>query len=197
MSNVKVRREEAVVTLLDNVRNLAGPVEVSKENIDDINAKLVEIADHTEYWNEQEFPAPTDGQVHTRYLISQDDDDSYALYLNVMLTGKKTPPHNHTTWACISAVEGEEYNYLFEPETNGPLVPGDRKISKKETIVVEPGQGIGLRANDIHAIEIKDGVNTRHLHLYGRALETLTERLMWDKKLETCEKFKMVVQTTK
>ena len=197
MSNIKTERDEAVTTLLGDVRSLVGPVEASRDNINKIKSKLVDIANHKEYWNEQEFPAPTGDQVHTRYLISQDDDDSYALYLNVMLTGKKTPPHNHTTWACISAVEGEEYNYLYEPEADGPLVPGDRAISQKDTIVVQPGQGIGLLADDIHAIEIKDGVSTRHLHLYGRALETLSERMMWDKELKTCEKFKMVVKTTK
>ncbi|MDA0707664.1 MAG: hypothetical protein O2963_01125 [Proteobacteria bacterium] len=197
MSNIKTQRDKAVKTLLKDVRSLAGPVKVSRDNINIIKSKLVAISERNELWNEDEFPAPTGDQVHTRYLISQDDDESYALYLNVMLTGKKTPPHNHTTWACISAVEGEEYNYVYEPKKEGPLVPGDREISQKETIIVKPGQGIGLLADDIHAIEIKEGVSTRHLHLYGKALETLSERLMWDKELKTCEIFKMVVKTTK
>ena len=47
------------------------------------------MASKKELWCEDEFPAPIGDSVQTRYLISQDDDDSYALYLNVMHTGKK------------------------------------------------------------------------------------------------------------
>lgn len=197
MSSISEIRETEVTALLENVRSLAGPVEVSSENLEEIKSALVAIADKYDYWNEDEFPAPTDGKVHTRYLISQDDDDSYALYLNVMHTGKVAPPHNHTTWACIAAVEGEEYNYIYETEEDGPLVPGDREISLAKTIVVKPGQGVGLLADDIHSIAINEGTSTRHLHLYGRGLETLTKRLMWDKELKNCQYFIMDVKTTK
>lgn len=197
MSSVSEQRSSDVNTLLENVRSLAEPVKVSSENLEKIKDMLVGIADKNEYWCEEEFPAPADGKVQTRYLISQDDDDSYALYLNVMHTGKVAPPHNHTTWACIGAVEGEEYNYRFEPEVEGPLVPGERVIHQTETIVVKPGQGIGLLADDIHSIAIHEGTSTRHLHLYGRGLETLDKRLMWDSELKTCKVFVMDVKTTK
>ena len=197
MSTVAEIRNTAVNDLLEFSRSIAKPNEVSSENLERIKNNLVEIADRKEFWCEEEFPAPTDGQVHKRYLISQDDDDSYALYLNVMHTGKKTPPHNHTTWACIASVEGEEQNYVYEPKEAGPLVPGDREIELSKSIVVKPGQGIGLLPDDIHAIAINDGESTRHLHFYGRGLETLDRRLMWDKELETCKVFVMDVKTTK
>jgi len=197
MSSVSEQRNSAVTALLDDVRSLAEPVKVSPENLTKIKDMLVNIADKKEYWCEDEFPAPTDGKVQTRYLISQDDDDSYALYLNVMHTGKVAPPHNHTTWACIGAVEGEEYNYRYEPEVEGPLIPGERVIHQTETVVVEPGRGIGLLADDIHSIAIHEGTSTRHLHLYGRGLETLEKRLMWDKDLKSCQYFIMDVKTTK
>jgi len=197
MTANKEIREKEVTALLNDVRNLAEPVEVSRKNLGKIKDALVEIADKEEFWCEDEFPAPPEGKVHTRYLISQDDDDSYALYLNVMHTGKVTPPHNHTTWACIAAVEGEECNYLYDTEIDGALVPGERKISLKDTIVVKPGQGVGLSKDDIHSIAINEGMSTRHLHLYGRGLETLTKRLMWDKELKSCEYFVMDVKTTR
>lgn len=191
------QRNAEVTKLLGDVRSLAGPVDVSRDNLTNIKDALVAIASKNDYWCEEEFPAPTDGAVHKRYLVSQDDDDSYALYLNVMHTGKVTPPHNHTTWACIASVEGEEANYVYTPETEGPLVPGERKISLSESIVVKPGQGIGLLPNDIHSIAINDGESTRHLHLYGRGLETLEKRLMWSKDLKSCEYFVMDVKTTR
>ncbi len=197
MSLAAAHRQKEVNELLNNVRNMAGPVEVSRKNLDKIKNAMVDIANKEELWCEEEFPAPTGDQVQTRYLISQDEDDSYALYLNVMHKGKVTPPHNHTTWACISAVEGEEYNYLYEPEVDGPLMPGERDIKLVDTVIVKPGQGIGFLPDDIHSIAINEGTSTRHLHLYGRGLETLSERLMWNKELQTCEKFKMVVKTTK
>lgn len=197
MGSVADLREAAVSKMLAETRAIAGPVEVSSDNLEKIKNALVEIANNDEFWSEEEFPAPTDGKVQTRYLISQDDDDSYALYLNVMNTGKKTPPHNHTTWASISAVEGEEHNYLFKPQEEGPLLPGARAIDQTETIVVKPGQGIAFQPDDIHSIAITEGTNTRHLHFYGRGLETLDKRLMWDKEHENCEYFVMDVKTTK
>jgi predicted metal-dependent enzyme (double-stranded beta helix superfamily) len=197
MSLATEQRKIEVSKFLKNVRSLAGPVEVSRSNIEKIKDSLVTMASKKELWCEDEFPAPTGDSVQTRYLISQDDDDSYALYLNVMHTGKTSPPHNHTTWACIAAAEGEEYNYLFSSEDEGPLVPGVRKINPSETIIVKPGQGIGLLQDDIHSIAINEGESTRHLHLYGRGLETLTKRLMWDKELTSCKYFVMDVKTTK
>ena len=197
MSSVAELRDTAVKDLLEYTRSVAKPNEVSSEDLENIKNSLVEMADRKEFWSEDQFPAPTDGQVHTRYLVSQDDDDSYALYLNVMHTGKKAPPHNHTTWACIASVEGEEYNYVYEPKEDGPLIPGDREIELSETIVVKPGQGIGLLPDDIHSIAINEGESTRHLHFYGRGLETLDRRLMWDQELKSCKVFVMDVKTTK
>ena len=107
------------------------------------------------------------------------------------------PPHNHTTWACVTAVEGEEYNYVYSVEEEGPLEPGDRPIRQSDTINVKPGQGIALLADDIHAIEIREGEATRHLHLYGRALETLDRRLLWDKDLKSCRYYDLNIKTIK
>ncbi|MCP5382399.1 MAG: hypothetical protein H6912_08505 [Kordiimonadaceae bacterium] len=195
MSDVAEKREQAINELMDKVKSLAGPVEVTKDNLEKIKSEMVAIAARKELWDEDQFPAPTDGKVQNRYLITKDDDDSYALYLNVMHKGKYTPPHNHTTWACVSAAEGEEYNYVYETDEEGPLVPGERSISLANTIVVKPGQGIALMPDDIHSIAINEGESTRHLHLYGRALETLDKRLLWDEDKKNCKYFVMDVKT--
>jgi len=197
MNSVQAKREAEVNELMDKVRGLASPVEVSRENIEQIKEAMIVIAGRNELWAEDQFPAPLGGKIQNRYLISKDDDDSYALYLNVMHQGKYSPPHNHTTWACVSACEGEEYNYVYTPDEQGPLEPGVRLIKLTDTIIVKPGQGIALLADDIHAIAINKGMNTRHLHLYGRALETLQGRVLWNKDLNNCHYYDMDIKTIK
>ena len=81
MSLATEQRKIEVSKFLKNVRSLAGPVEVSRSNIEKIKDSLVTMASKKELWCEDEFPAPIGDSVQTRYLISQDDDDSYVASL--------------------------------------------------------------------------------------------------------------------
>ena len=63
------------------------------------------------------FPGPDEGVAETLYLLSEDEDLNNALYLYRPAPGMSTPPHDHSTWAVIAGIEGEEPNTVWQPGT--------------------------------------------------------------------------------
>ncbi|MGG4605401.1 hypothetical protein ACLPHM_11470 [Paenalcaligenes sp. Me131] len=187
-------RADAVGHRIENIRNIVETEGLSTASLEQVLQQVLALAEHKEWWSNIHFPAPEEGELQARYLISEEADQSYALYLNVMRPGKKIVPHNHTTWACIAAVDGVEYNYLYT-RTDDAQVPGVGQVERTAKVVVEPGTGIALMPDDIHAVEIEGNNVIRHLHMYGLALETLDQRLAFDVEQGTCSVMPVGVKT--
>jgi predicted metal-dependent enzyme (double-stranded beta helix superfamily) len=85
--------------------------------------------------------------------------------------GRRTPPHDHGTWAAILVLRGQEKNTLYRHE-GGAL----RKAGEK---VLSPGSILTMRADTAHVAECIGDSPTIGLHVYGGDILELPRR-MWN-----------------
>jgi predicted metal-dependent enzyme (double-stranded beta helix superfamily) len=176
----KAARQAAVAAAVDRVRAIERAQGVTPPALHAIRAELLALAAQEHLFPAGEFPPPPPGEKGAnRYLLQMDADDRFALYLNALNPGNSTKPHDHTTWAVVVAVEGQELNRVYERADDGSD-PARCELRLREEIVVEPGRGICLMPDDIHSIHTTGERPTRHLHMYGLALERLDERHAFD-----------------
>ena len=85
--------------------------------------------------------------------------------------GRRTPPHDHGTWAQILLLSGEEKNTLYRAE-NGSL----RKASD---VTLKRGSILPMRAETAHVAECLGDAPAIGLHVYGGDILALPRR-MWN-----------------
>lgn len=168
-------RVAVIQAFLDLVRAIHAQG-VGRAELTRIAGLLDELAQRRDLFNFDDFPAPVAGEGKTafRYRLN-DDGETPTLYLNSLLPGKSTPPHNHETWAVIVAVDGEELNKVYQREDDGSD-PAFARLGLEREVVVRPGQSIQFLGDDLHSIQVGGSTPTLHFHLYGRPLESLEGR---------------------
>ena len=107
------QRNQAVAKTVDRVRLIEQQHGVNYEALGKIRNELIELTRDKELFPRSSFPINDDGGSAV-YRISEDSDHRYALYASVGAAGKSVPPHNHTTWAVIVGVYGDELNRFYE-----------------------------------------------------------------------------------
>jgi rhodanese-related sulfurtransferase/predicted metal-dependent enzyme (double-stranded beta helix superfamily) len=168
-------RAAAVAETVEAVRRIEAEMGVTPAALDKIKEKLIGLATRAELFPPGNFPVPQ-GEPGKAYRLSEDGDHRFALYAAAGAPGRQAPPHNHTTWAVIAGVYGEEHN-VFYRRTDNRQIAGEGTLEKTHELTVVSGNACTLMPDDFHTIETRGRDGGLHLHMYGMSLEHLPERV--------------------
>jgi predicted metal-dependent enzyme (double-stranded beta helix superfamily) len=147
---------------------------INRDAVELIRRRLLVLAQLSDLFPWSEFPPDGLRDGNALYLLSQDDDHRFALYIQSVKDKTEAPPHDHLTWACIVGLEGEEINRKYDTG------PRDGPPHVSEEFAVRPGTGIGFLPDDVHSIHISGGA--LNFHCYGHDLLDLPARNYWDER---------------
>jgi predicted metal-dependent enzyme (double-stranded beta helix superfamily) len=187
--DVRQRRDQEVSKTVGKIRDIEKAGGVNRDTLADIKGCLIELATQDGLFPLADFPLDpeTDGNG-VIYRLSEDPDHRFALYASVGMPGKGVRPHNHTTWAVIVGIAGDELNRFYERTDDGS-VPGQGTLRQFGEEAVKYGTGVAFLPDDIHSIHVEGDEKTVHLHMYGLALEQLHQRVMYDQEMGTYKVF--------
>jgi len=169
------QREQAVRELIGRVRAIEAKEGVTRAALEAIKAELIGLAMRDELFPPAHFQN-TPGRPGTIYHLAEDADGRFALYGSAGVPGKAQPPHDHTTWATIAGVYGDEHNVFYACDDRD-RVPGEGRLRKTDEFTVRKGNACALMPTDFHTIEVTSAIESLHLHLYGKTLEDLPDRV--------------------
>ena len=161
------RRAEIAAAVAD-VRQIEAREGVTRASLELIKERLTRLAARKDLFTDKDFPPPGRGGKlkSCLYRVAEDDDHRFALYINASLGGHSTPAHNHTTWAVIVGVTGEELNCFYDRADEG--------VREKGRAVVKQGTGVAFMPEDLHSIHIQAPLI--NFHMYGLGLDHLHRR---------------------
>ncbi len=188
--SAKQARTEAIAETLEKIRS-----ELAQGATDDAlsaaRAHLLGLAGRAELFPRSDFPLPDEGKTERTFLIQEDEDGGYALYVNSGLKGQTTRPHDHgESWAIVVAVEGEERHRVYRRVDDGSE-EGKGQVEVIDEVDVRPGEGICLPETGIHSIHALSDAPLLHLHLYGRSFANQSTRTEFDTEAGTTHAYKL------
>lgn len=177
-------RAEAVRVAMMQVRAIEVAQGVTRQAIADMRDVLIGLAKRRDLFPLADFPPPeaTTARRNALYRLSEDPDHRFALYAQLSMGGTNSPAHDHTTWAVIVGMEGQETNRLYDPTDDGA-------VAEREQFVVEAGTGLALMPDDLHSIHIEGDAPVLNFHMYGLALEQLDRRRYYNPETHVWKHF--------
>jgi predicted metal-dependent enzyme (double-stranded beta helix superfamily) len=168
MAGADERKREIDAAVAD-VRAIEVREGVTRASLEKIKQRLTRLAARQDLFSAQDFPPPAAGGKlkSCLYRVAEDADHRFALYVNATLGGHHTPAHNHTTWAVIVGVSGEELNCFYDRTEEGG-------VREKGRHVVKQGTGVAFMPEDLHSIHIQGPLI--NFHMYGLGLDQLRKR---------------------
>ena|SRR5579859_2294260 len=168
MDKRAISRKKEIDAAVADVRRIEKQEGVSRASLEKIKQRLMRLAARQDLFTASDYPPPAPGGKRNSclYRVAEDPDHRFALYVNSSDGNYGTPAHNHTTWAVIVGVSGEELNRFYDRAEDG--------VREKGTAVVRQGTGVAFMPDDLHSIHIQAPLI--NFHMYGLALEELKHR---------------------
>jgi len=168
MDKRAIARKEEIEAAVADVRQIEKKEGVTRASLEKIKQRLMRLAARQDLFTAADYPPPQPGAKRNSclYRVSEDTDHRFALYVNSSDGNYGTPAHNHTTWAVIVGVSGEELNRFYDRVEGG--------VREKGNAVVKQGTGVAFMPDDLHSIHIQAPLI--NFHMYGLGLDHLHKR---------------------
>ncbi len=149
-----------LVNLCALARESADPMAAMREVLENLRTRVAEIEQALSY------VSGTGGNARQVFYRSPDLTLLKVRFPN----GRRTPPHDHGTWASILLLSGEEKNTLYRTD-GGSL----RRASE---VTLTQGSILTMRVETAHVAECLGNTPAIGLHVYGGDIFELPRR-MW------------------
>jgi rhodanese-related sulfurtransferase/predicted metal-dependent enzyme (double-stranded beta helix superfamily) len=165
-------RFEAVTAFIAEARQITRDFGVGAAALEHIGQRLVALGRRTELFPREHFPVEP-GSLGSVYRLAEDADGRFALFACAGVPSESTLPHHLRTWAVMAGVCGQAHTVIYRRLADEPL--GIGRLQRVREVTAAQGQAVTLSSDEVCAIEIVGPEQGLHLHLYGLAIDRLSE----------------------
>jgi len=190
--SVKSERQRAIKETIDDIRRVLADG-VSVETLEIAKSRLMQLCARSELFPRSDFPLPEGDATERTFLVHEDDDGRFALYVNSGTKGQTYRPHDHGgAWAIVAAISGEERHRLYVRQADRDGDPERMaRLDLRAELDVRPGRAVSLLEDGIHSIHALGEEPLLHLHLYGKRFADQGTRTEYDAETGEMHSFKL------